>query len=103
MSLRYYMVTFDLPNSAGRTNEYMKVRRDLQLLVGNTNYHAFTKQACIVQTSKDARAIRDRMVQKLGGNCNILVVRLRKGFAFKLLDPVARVQANGVLRSIPSA
>ncbi len=103
MSLRFYMVTFDLENSANRTDEYTKVRNDLKLMVGTANYHGFTKQACIVQTSKDVRAIRDRMAQKLGGNCNILVVRLRKGFAFKLLDPIARAQANGVLRSIPSA
>ena len=103
MSLRFYMVTFDLENSANRRNEYTKVRNDLKLMVGNANYHGFTKQACVVHTSKDARAIRDRMAQKLGGNCNILVVRLRKGFAFKLLDPAARAQANVVLRSIPPA
>ncbi len=101
MSNRFYMVTFDLENSANRTNEYQKVRADLRAMVGPAHYHGFTKQACIIQTSSNARAIRDRMAQKLGGDCNILVVRLCHGYAFKLLDPTVRVQAAAVLRSIP--
>lgn len=79
MANRFYMVTFDLENSANRTNEYAMVRADLMAMVGASNYHGFTKQACIVQTSNAAGAIRDRMVQKLGGDCNILIVRLQRG------------------------
>jgi hypothetical protein len=37
------MVTFDLENSANRTNEYAKVRADLKAMVGAANYHDFTK------------------------------------------------------------
>lgn len=101
MTNRFYMVTFDLENSANRTNEYAKVRADLKLMVGAARYHSFTKQACIVQTSNNAAAIRNRMAQKLGGNCNILVVRLRHGYAFKLRDSRIKAQASEVLRSIP--
>jgi hypothetical protein len=100
---RFYMVTFDLENSAKRTAEYAQVRADLRLMVGAANYHGFTKQACIVQTSNTAAAIRDRMAQKLGGDCNILVVRLRYGYAFKLKDRTMKAQAAAVLRSIPMA
>lgn len=103
MASRFYMVTFDLENAANRTAEYAQVRADLKLMVGAANYHSFTKQACIVQTSYDAAAIRDRMAQKLGGNCNILVVRLRHGYAFKLKDPKVKEQAAAVLRSIQPA
>jgi hypothetical protein len=96
------MVTFDLEHSANRTAEYAQVRADLKVMVGAANYHHFTKQACIVQTSNNAAAIRDRMAQKLGGDCNILVVRLCHGYAFKLKDHKVKAQAAAMLRSIPS-
>lgn len=101
MANQFYMVTFDLENSANRTNEYAMVRIDLKAMVGASNYHGFTKQACIVQTSNNAAAIRNRMAQKLGGDCNILVVRLQHGYAFKLTDSKIKAQAAAVLRSIP--
>ncbi len=109
MANRFYMVTFDLEHSATRTAEYAQVRADLKFMVGPANYHGFTKQACIVQTSQNAAAIRDRMAQKLGGDCNILVVRLAHGYAFKFsatklkAEPSMKAQAAAVLRSIPPA
>ncbi len=109
MAGRFYMVTFDLEHSASRTAEYAQVRADLKLMVGPANYHGFTKQACIVKTSQNAAAIRDRMAQKLGGDCNILVVRLAHGFAFRFSvtkrkeEPSINAQAAAVLRSIRTA
>jgi hypothetical protein len=102
MSERFYMVSFDLENSKYRTNEYTKIRRYLENLVGSRNYHRLTKQCCILKTDQRSAAIRDGIKQRLGSNCNILVVRLQYGYAFHLPDPVVRAEAIDVLTSIPA-
>lgn len=98
---KYYMVTFDLLNSAGRTNDYKAAEDAIRFLVGPGNYWKFVKQCAIVRTNRDARDIRNTLGQRLGSNCNILIVRLRRGYAFKLKDAVKRNAARRVLQNIP--
>ena len=100
MADRYYVVTFDLEDSQGREAEYELVRRDLKLMVGPMNYHRPLKRCCIIRTNKDAQTIRNTMTQKLGDKCNILIARLRHGFAFRIRDPELRVRTSILMRSI---
>lgn len=102
MTSRFYMVTFDLRNSKGRENEYAKADAALKFRYGDQNYWKIVKQCRIIRTNQDARQIRDMLNQSLGGNCNILVVRLKRGFAFTLLNPLDRVVARDCLQQIPS-
>lgn len=102
MTGRYYMVTFDITPSKGRNNDYKMVNDSLMMQFGMSNYWSIVKQCCIIRTARDARSIRDSISQKLGSDCNILVVRLRRGYAFKLIDPVKRQNAQNVLSQIPA-
>jgi hypothetical protein len=102
MTGRFYMVTFDLENSKGRTNDYPKARQALQFLVGDGNYWDLVKQCAIVRTNNDARAIMNTLTQQLGPDCNVLVVRLRRGYAFKLRDVDKRAKARDCFQQIPS-
>jgi hypothetical protein len=102
VSTRYYLVTFDLKNSKGREAEYKRADDALVLRYGPQNYWRIVKQCRIIRTSQDARHIRDSLHQRLGGNCNILVVRLRRGYAFTLMDPQDRAKARDCLQNIPS-
>jgi hypothetical protein len=100
MAERYYLVTFDLENSAGREADYERVRNDLKQLVGPMNYHKPLKQCCIVKTDKNAATIRNAMTQRLGQQCNILVARLRFGFAFRIRDRHTHAETSALLRRI---
>ena len=100
---RFYLVTFDLKESHTRQAEYLKVRSRVRNLVGRENFCQIVKQCCMVRTSLDAASIRNSMKQVIGERCNILVVRLRKGYAFKLLDPAMQRRAREFLGSIEVA
>lgn len=102
MTGRFYMVTFDLIGSKGRENDYAKARGALRFLVGEGNYWDLVKQCAIVRTNKDARVIMNSLTQSLGLECNILVVRLRRGYAFRLRDVGKRAKARDCLQQIPS-
>lgn len=102
MTGRFYIVTFDLQNSKGREAEYPRADAALRLRFGSQNFWKIVKQCRIVRTNEDARQIRATLQQVLGGNCNILVVRLRRGYAFKLTTPAARIVARDCLQQIPS-
>lgn len=101
MADRYYIVTFDLENSQGREAEYSRVRRRLEALVGPTNYYRPLMQCCIVRTHLYAAQIRDSMKQTLGSNCNILVTRLRHGYAHHIRNSSTRLRTDNMLRNIP--
>lgn len=100
---RFYLATFDLVNSRGREAEYARARAALEFLVGSANYHRPVKQCCIIGTDKSINAgrIKDTLRQTLGSNSNILVVRLRHGYATALIQPANRARTRTVLGSIP--
>lgn len=102
MTNRFYMVTFDLEDSKNRTNEYKAAEEALKFRFGPDNYWKILKQCCIVRTNRDAREIRDTLIQRLGQKCNILVIRLRRGYAFKIKDREKRTSAQSCLSQIPS-
>ena len=102
MTSRFYMVAFDLKNSKGRESEYARADAALQFRVGAKNCWRIVKQCRIVRTDQDASSIRNMINQSLGGNCNILVVRLKRGYAFTLMNPDDRIVARDCLQQIPS-
>jgi hypothetical protein len=102
MTGRFYLVTFDLENSRGREAEYTLADTALRFRFGAKNFWKIVKQCRIVRTNQDARQIRASLQQTLGGNCNILIVRLRRGYAFTLTTPAARITARDCLQQIPS-
>ena len=100
MTNRHYMVTFDISPSYGRTNDYPKVDDALRFRFGDANFWKPLKQVRIIRTKQDARAIRDTIAQALGSGCRILVVRLRRGYAFKIANPKDRAEAQARLQAI---
>jgi len=102
MSDRFYLVTFDLRNSKGREAEYRQADESLKFRFGRDNFWKIVKQCRIIRTGQDAREIRSTLSQVLGSNCNILVVRLRRGYAFRIVDARDRRVARGLLSQIPS-
>lgn len=100
MPLRFYLVSFDLIHARGRTNEYKAAEEALKLRFGPDNFWKPIKQFCIVRTDQGAGAIRDTLGQRLGRNCNILVVALRKGYAFRILNPQKRNEARECLEQL---
>lgn len=101
MTERFYLVTFDLLNSKNRTNEYAIARQALKFRFGANNFWRIVKQCCIVRTDQNASAIRDVLSQRLGKNCNILVVRLARGYAFRMATPGLGGFAKECLDQIP--
>lgn len=100
MTSRHYMVTFDISPSIGRTNDYPKVDAALKFRFGAANFWKPLKQVRIIRTNQDARAIRDTVSQALGAGCRVLVVRLRRGYAFRIADPTERLDAQKRLQEI---
>lgn len=96
----FYMVTFDLQNSAGRSDDYRHAESSLKFRFGPDNYWKLVKQCAIVRTDQGARSIRDALGQRLGADCNILVVKLARGYAFKIRDHAKRRAARQCLRQI---
>lgn len=104
MAIRHYLVTFDLVGSKGRESEYGAARRALEFLVGSQNYFRIVMQCCLVRTDKYyAAALKNSLSQRLGSQSNILVVRLRHGYAMKLLNQTTREEALEFLGNIPAA
>jgi hypothetical protein len=101
MPYHYYVATFDLEQSKGREAEYGKVRQALECLVGSKNYYRPVKQCCIVRTNLNADTLRDSMTQTLGPRCNILIARLRFGFAFRIRNPETKRETGMWMRGIP--
>lgn len=48
MPEKYYYVTFDIVNSAGKTGDYAKVRERLKFRFHADNYWDPLKQGCII-------------------------------------------------------
>ena len=94
------MVTFDLENSRNRTNDYKRAEDALRFRFGPRNYWKLVKQCHIVRTSLAAADVRSTLTQRLGSNCNILVVQLRKNYAYRLLRPQNQQQARDCLGTI---
>lgn len=94
------MVTFDLQNSKGRSGEYLNAESSLRFRFGPDNYWKIVKQCAIIRTDEGAASIRDTLSQKLGAECNILVVKLARGYAFKIRDPLQREKAKECLRKV---
>jgi hypothetical protein len=104
MTDRWYLATFDIEGAKGREGDYKKTADALKSRFGPTNFFQFVKQCCVIRISKDgddAASIRDTIHQRLGGSCNIVVLKLGPGFAFKLRDSTKRKVAKRALRSIP--
>jgi hypothetical protein len=102
MTDRFYLVTFDLQNSKGREAEYTRADTALRFRFGAQNFWKIVKQCRIVRTNQNARQIQATLQQTLGGNCNILIVRLRRGYAFTLTTATARITARDCLQQIPA-
>lgn len=100
MAKRFYMATFDLLNSHGREQEYKLAENTLRFRFGAENYWKPLKQFCVIRTDRGAAAIRDALKQRLGSDCNILVVELAKGYAFKIIDPRKRREAKEFLEQL---
>lgn len=101
---RYYLVTFDLIGSKGREGDYARAHAAITLLVGGgKNYYRIVKQCCMVRTRHNAARLRDSLKQTLGGSCNILVVRLRGGYAYSIKSPLTRAKATEILAEISSS
>lgn len=96
----FYMVTFDLQNSSGRSDDYRQAENSLKFRFGVDNYWKLVKQCAVVRTDQGAAAIRDALSQRLGSDCNILVVKLAQGWAFKIRDQSKRHVARRCLSQI---
>jgi len=72
MAMHFYSVTFDLENSASRTNDYKAAEIALKTRFGSGNYWKIVKQCCIVRTTQDAVSVRQTLEQRLGVRTNIL-------------------------------
>jgi hypothetical protein len=104
MAFRYYLVTFDLVNSKGRESEYAVARRALEFLVGKTHYFRIVMQCSLIRTDRhNALALKNSLSQRLGAQSNILVVRLRHGYALKLLNQQKSNAAHEFLKEIPTS
>lgn len=101
MPIRYYLVTFDLINSAGRTGDYKLAEDTLKFRFGPTNFWKPLKQFCVVRTDQGAASVRNALGQRLGRNCNILVVALRRDFAHQIANSRKRRQADEFLNKLP--
>lgn len=100
-SEKFYMVTFDLLNSAARTNDYKKAEDALIFSFGPNNYWKPLKQCAFVRTDRGPVAIRNTLSQRLGTNMNILVVRVRREHALKIKNPTKFAEATAFFRQIP--
>jgi hypothetical protein len=98
--LRYYCVTFDISPSRGRENDYAKAAVAIKRVVGASNYFKIMWQCCIVRTDQTSVVLRDAIKHRLGNGVDILVVRLTRGFAFKIRDKVEHTTAGRLLREI---
>lgn len=96
----FYMVTFDLQNSRGRSNEYSAAEAHLRNRFGAENYWKIVKQCAVIRTADHSRAIRDTLSQRLGSDCNILVVKIARGYALKIRDPYQREKAKKCLQQV---
>lgn len=54
MAVRFYMVTFDLMNSATRTADYRAAERALNFALAPQNFWKPMKQCCVVRTDRTA-------------------------------------------------
>lgn len=72
----------------------------LRFRFGSDNFWKPLKQFCVVRTHQGAAAVRDALGQRLGRNCNILVVALAKGYAYKIKNASKRREARGFLEEI---
>jgi hypothetical protein len=103
VSDRWYLATFDIEGAKGREADYKKTEDALKHRFRAQNYFRFVKQCCVIRltrSSDNAVSIRDVIHQRLGSNCNIVVLRLGRGYAFKLLDATKRKKARVALGSI---
>lgn len=98
---KFYMVTFDLLNSATRTNDYKKAEDALIFKFGPNNYWKPLKQCAFVRTDRGAVAIRNTLSQRLGADTNILVVRVKREHALKIKNPTKLTEARAFFRQIP--
>lgn len=103
MADRFYLASFDLLQSQGRQNDYKAAEETLKFRFGANNYWKPLKQFCVIRTDQGAAAIRDALSQRLGGNCNILVVGLKKGYAYKIVNTRRRREAKEMLEQLPSS
>ena len=83
----FYMVTFDIIGSKGKEALYEKVRRALQTQVGDGNYYRLLKQCVLIETLTDRREVGKMTKSILGDSCNILIVRLQSGQAYRIVSP----------------
>jgi hypothetical protein len=99
---RLYIVTFDIEGSAGREGDYGKVEKALQTAFGPKNYRKIVKQCCVIRTvGPGAVPIRDAIKLTLGKKCNIVVLRLARGYAIKICDALLRAQAGKLFKELP--
>ena len=97
---RDYLITFDLSDSANRRDEYRTIRNAIRDFVGPCNYFKSLKQCCLVRTNENNAIILGQLVGNLVDPGNVLVLRLRYGYATDIVDPVMRQKTRDWLRKI---
>ena len=97
---RYYLITFDLTPSYNRQSDYDGIRAAIKSFVGIRNYFEPLKQCCMVRTRVNAMALRQH-VAALVRPGNVLVLRLRHGYATDIIDPVLRKKTRDWLGGVP--
>jgi hypothetical protein len=95
------MATFDLRESAERTADYPRAYKALKLRFGEDNFWAPLKQFCVIRTTGYARDITNTINQAVGGNCNIIVIRLAKGGDRKIKELLKEKEAREMFDAIP--
>ena len=89
----FYMVTFDIINSRGKESLYHAVEKALKDELGDEHYYRVVKQCVLVETLADKREIGKIIKGILGNECNILIVRLQPGQAYRIVDPAHKANA----------
>jgi|ERR1700688_1163213 len=92
MTMRLFIVTFDLPGARHGDPRYDRADRTLRTM-GRT--FAPLKQTRLLASRLRARDVRNVILPVVGPHANIFVARITASWAFRVLDPGAR----GMLRT----
>lgn len=99
-NIQYFMVTFDLKDSTGRTGEYSKVADRLKLVHGQENCFEAIRQCMFVRTSHTPQQIRSQMRQTIGQNCNILIIEVGSQNARGFVDLDRKAEAARLFKQM---
>lgn len=93
MTMRLFIVTFDLPGARPGDPRYDRADRALRTM--GRSFVPF-KQTRLLASRLRARDVRNVILPVVGPRANIFVARITASWAFRVLDPGAR----GMLRAL---